>query len=919
MIQMNRKRQNKKGKVNRMTGSFFKRRWLALLVSFLLLAPLAIPVLPIAAADTILWQFGTTGEKGTDSSHLDDPHGAEWLPNGNVLIADSFNNRVIEVNSYGNIVWQYGNGVAGSGANRLYHPYDAKRLENDNTLIADRDNNRVIEVDSGKNIVWQYGGHYGPDAGEPDVNVLKKPYEAERLPDPDPGDGIDERRTLIADRENYRVIEVRGRDYNPDDPTPAKGYTESSIVWQYGTTGVAGGWQSGKTINYLDTAVDANRLPNGNTLITDCWNSRVIEVKTSDYDPTELINSGYTQASIVWQYGTTRVKGSGFNQLHIPLDAERLPNGNILISDTNWWDPQKWGPAPVPMLNDRVIEVDYDTKEIVWQYGTGESGSGENQLRWPYSAKRTLTGETLITDRMNHRVILVQDNTPPTVTSTTPLDLESGVSVSTGVTATFSEAMAAPTVTGSTFILSDGSDSVPAAVAYDVANKKATLNPLGDLSYSTTYTATVTTGAKDLARNPLSSVYSWTFTTAALPDVTPPTVASTSPTADQTGVGIAANVSATFSEAIDPATINTSTFSLAGGGTPVPGGVSYDAGTQTTTLNPNSDLAYSTTYTATISTTVTDLAGNPLASNKVWSFTTESAPTSGSGTGTGSTSGGGGGTTSGGGGGGGDDTSSPATAAASDAYTGEIYGRVISSISGWGIPGTAVRAGNQVVPTEPTGEFRITNLRSGIYTVYYDAPGFISQTQELILVSPGLTASPPAVIMSPAVVAGVTVASGVGEIFGRVVNTADQPIRGAAVRIDNTVIPTNSGGEFRFTMVNPGIYTIYYDAPGYVGQTQIIIVTTGNTVTPPKVVLDALGQISGRVVNESGRPMSGVAVRIDATTIPTNSRGEFRFTQVRSGIYTVNYEAAGYRKQVQEYIAVTPNAIVNCPTVIMGR
>lgn len=76
-----------------------------------------------------------------------------------------------------------------------------------------------------------------------------------------------------------------------------------------------------------------------------------------------------------------------------------------------------------------------------------------------------------------------------------------------------------------------------------------------------------------------------------------------------------------------------------------------------------------------------------------------------------------------------------------------------------------------------------------------------------------------------------------GDIFGRVVNSAWQTIPGTAVRIDATVMPTNPGGEFRFTQVHPAIYTIYYDAPGYIGQTQVVQVVSGIETRMPTVIL----------------------------------------------------------------------------------
>lgn len=166
--------------------------------------------------------------------------------------------------------------------------------------------------------------------------------------------------------------------------------------------------------------------------------------------------------------------------------------------------------------------------------------------------------------------------------------------------------------------------------------------------------------------------------------------------------------------------------------------------------------------------------------------------------------------------------------------TGEIYGRVVNQ-AGQAIPGTAVRVNNIVIPTNRSGEFRFTQVHNGIYTVYYDAPGYVNQIQEYITVTGGVTVCP-TVIMTPTTSRPL---SSVEEIFGRVVSaTTGQMIPGTAVRINNIVIPPNPAGEFRFAQVPPGVYTIYYDAPGYIGQIQeYISVYAGQATTPPTCIL----------------------------------------------------------------------------------
>jgi hypothetical protein len=99
----------------------------------------------------------------------------------------------------------------------------------------------------------------------------------------------------------------------------------------------------------------------------------------------------------------------------------------------------------------------------------------------------------------------------------------------------------------------------------------------------------------------------------------PPTVVSLSPARDALQVPVGSAIRATFSERMAPSTFTAATFTLSGTGS-VPGSVGL-AG-DVATFTPSSPLAYGTTYTATISGSVTDQAGNPLGSDQTWSFTT---------------------------------------------------------------------------------------------------------------------------------------------------------------------------------------------------------------------------------------------------------------------------------------------------------
>lgn len=101
------------------------------------------------------------------------------------------------------------------------------------------------------------------------------------------------------------------------------------------------------------------------------------------------------------------------------------------------------------------------------------------------------------------------------------------------------------------------------------------------------------------------------------------TVTALNPESEATGVAIATPVTATFSTPMKAASINDSTFTLAGpGDTAVAGSVSYSMASMTATFMPTDSLAPSTTYTAVITTDAQTEAGDALASERRWSFTT---------------------------------------------------------------------------------------------------------------------------------------------------------------------------------------------------------------------------------------------------------------------------------------------------------
>jgi len=240
------------------------------------------------------------------------------------------------------------------------------------------------------------------------------------------------------------------------------------------------------------------------------------------------------------------------------------------------------------------------------------------------------------------RTASAPDTTRPRVTSTVPSTDATNVAINAAVSATFTEEMAPATITGSSFTLTGpGTTAVAGSVSYAVGSRTATFTPTNNLPSFTLMTATVTMAATDLAGNelagnqaplPAASDYVWTFTTGAVPDTVAPRITLTNPADLQTNVAIDANVHASFSEPMNPLTITNVTFTLQETGPPlgalIDGLVTYNVATNIASFDPQDDLQPGTSYTATVTSAATDLAGNNLVAGLVpnpWTFTTAAA------------------------------------------------------------------------------------------------------------------------------------------------------------------------------------------------------------------------------------------------------------------------------------------------------
>ena len=219
-----------------------------------------------------------------------------------------------------------------------------------------------------------------------------------------------------------------------------------------------------------------------------------------------------------------------------------------------------------------------------------------------------------------------QNAIPPTVTAVTPAQGSTGVVLNSPIRATFSQAMNPGSISAATFTLTaPGAVVVAGTVTYAASGSVATFMPSANLVPSTLYTATITTGAQNQANPPkgVTANFTWTFTTGTSLGTTHPAVISTDPTSGASGIPINQSLTAAFSQAMSPSTINTTSFMLtAPGGAAVAGTVVYSTSGSVAVFTPTTTLASNTLFTATLTTGATNLTGLALAANYVWTFTT---------------------------------------------------------------------------------------------------------------------------------------------------------------------------------------------------------------------------------------------------------------------------------------------------------
>lgn len=263
-------------------------------------------------------------------------------------------------------------------------PSDARALDGYNVLIADRGNNRLVLVSPAKRILWTYDfTGLPPNAGADDAFF------------------VEGGKRIIASLEHSQVIQIID-------------VATKQIVWEYGKLG-----KRGSAPGYLNFPDDAYMLPNGDVIVADIRNCRILEIAPDKH--------------IVRQAGVTGRCGSHAPYLYAPNGDTPLPNGHVLVTtiddhslvelDENWKeifrmvlplhypsDPQmtKAGNFLISDYSRPGAIVELDRKgRVVWSYGAEEP----DLLNRPSLAIELPNGNILANDDLNHRIVVIDKAT----------------------------------------------------------------------------------------------------------------------------------------------------------------------------------------------------------------------------------------------------------------------------------------------------------------------------------------------------------------------------------------------------------------------------------------------------------------------------------------------------------------------------
>lgn len=282
-------------------------------------------LLVVDSAKQILWQFPRAGSLPTGQRFSADD--AFLANDGRTIVANDEAHQVIDRIDIasGKVIWQYGHyDTLGSAAGFLHTPDDAYPLANGDIVVADIRNCRILEINHAKQIV-RHWGTAGSCSGRPPIS----------FDNPNGDTPLADGGLLITEIGGSRIVRLSRTGkvifdihvpvrYPSDAQLDAKGsvlvadYSNPGAILKVSPTGHVL-WRYGPSTGTgrLDHPSLAIMLPDGTIALNDDFRSRVIVL-----DP--------RTNRIVWQYGTTDRGGSSAGRLFLPDGIELIPAGTKL-------------------------------------------------------------------------------------------------------------------------------------------------------------------------------------------------------------------------------------------------------------------------------------------------------------------------------------------------------------------------------------------------------------------------------------------------------------------------------------------------------------------------------------------------------------------------------------------------------------
>jgi phosphatidylinositol-3-phosphatase len=236
---------------------------------------------------------------------------------------------------------------------------------------------------------------------------------------------------------------------------------------------------------------------------------------------------------------------------------------------------------------------------------------------------------------------------------------------------------------------------------------------------------------------------------------------------------------------------------------------------------------------------------------------------------------------------------------------GSITGKVTDSATGSALAGATVSYSGGSTTTDSTGTYTLANVPAGTYSVTASQTGYASQTSSAT-VSSGTAAT-----LNFALSKSTTTTP--GSFTGKVTNiSTGGVISGATISYSGGSTTSDANGNYTFTNVAPGTYSVTASHSGYFNVTNSVAVTSGTTSTL-NFAMATGGKVAGTVTNSSGTAIAGATVRITGgsisttVTVTTSSTGAYNSNWVPIGTYTVTVSATGFTTQSKTASITTGN------------